>query len=754
VWGQLERESETVELLFGMGVLSHQNLLHPLVVQKLNMEFDAEVGEFVFRETDREPDLYAPLFEACGFGFEVVQEGRQLLGNTEVRDPLGAVLQRLWPELTPVATIAQFAGDQLQVAREPMLFLGSRSMGFASAAESFLGALPRMQELPASLVRIVGFDLDEKGEIFETMAPVNRPDPAGGDPLYTMPANPEQARVAGRLAAHGTVLVQGPPGTGKTHTIANLIPHLLAQGKSVLVTSHRTKALRVLRDMVNPKVRPLCVSVLENEGESRDQLEEAVKGMVGLFSSSDPEDLSRLAETFRERRTEIKQRLATLEQKLIEARTAEYVKIPTVDGEPIHPSRAAQEIAAGRGVHDWIPGPVTLDEPLPLKPDEVVELYALNSLITPADEQDLTGRLVPLDDVPSERRFAQDLGRRRARREAAKKFESALWTGSDDDLEGLQRLNDLVEACLQPLAEADVLQLEVIRSGLAGGEAAQAWKDLAEFVDLTKAEIAALERQVMAVGPTLDSDLPLATQESVCLEIIAHLRAGKSIDQFTLFTKAQWKKLLSGIRIANSAPKTAEDMEAVKALIDVHRKRETLRNRWDRQVGRWLDSNPRAAAQIPGGGALGERPEETCSQHIGRLLKCLSWADSWAECRQAMQDVGLRWEIVEERVPPNPAPQGDILRLRTTLSNHMRPVLDARMAFVEVGMVEKAKARLLCETLDVPEQEDPGGLIARLRDAVQAEDIRAYGEAWNRLVVLHQQKAHSVRRDSYLNRVK
>ncbi len=42
------------------------------------------------------------------------------------------------------------------------------------------------------------------------------------------------------------MLVQGPPGTGKTHTIANLIGHLLAQGKSVLVTSEKPKALLVM----------------------------------------------------------------------------------------------------------------------------------------------------------------------------------------------------------------------------------------------------------------------------------------------------------------------------------------------------------------------------------------------------------------------------------------------------------------------------------------------------------------------------
>ena len=61
------------------------------------------------------------------------------------------------------------------------------------------------------------------------------------------------------------MLVQGPPGTGKSHTIANLIGHLLARGETILVTGHTTKALRVLRGHIAEPLRPMCVSVLEGD---------------------------------------------------------------------------------------------------------------------------------------------------------------------------------------------------------------------------------------------------------------------------------------------------------------------------------------------------------------------------------------------------------------------------------------------------------------------------------------------------------
>ncbi|MFR6360135.1 MAG: AAA domain-containing protein [Sutterella wadsworthensis] len=67
------------------------------------------------------------------------------------------------------------------------------------------------------------------------------------------------------------MLVQGPPGTGKTHTIANLLGHFLSQGKRVLVTSHTTKALSVVKDLPPKEIQPLCVTMLgDREGPRAD----------------------------------------------------------------------------------------------------------------------------------------------------------------------------------------------------------------------------------------------------------------------------------------------------------------------------------------------------------------------------------------------------------------------------------------------------------------------------------------------------
>ena len=80
-------------------------------------------------------------------------------------------------------------------------------------------------------------------------------------------------------AANG-VLVQGPPGTGKSHTIANLICHLLATGQRTLITAKTPRALQVLEGLVPNALRPLCINLLGSGIEERRSLESSVGGIL------------------------------------------------------------------------------------------------------------------------------------------------------------------------------------------------------------------------------------------------------------------------------------------------------------------------------------------------------------------------------------------------------------------------------------------------------------------------------------------
>lgn len=99
--------------------------------------------------------------------------------------------------------------------------------------------------------------------------------------------NAEQLQILGRLNVNDKVLVQGPPGTGKSHTIANLISHLLAHGNKILVTAYSKRALSVLKDKLPEEVQPLCVSLLGNDRGSINDLEASVKGITARINNPD-----------------------------------------------------------------------------------------------------------------------------------------------------------------------------------------------------------------------------------------------------------------------------------------------------------------------------------------------------------------------------------------------------------------------------------------------------------------------------------
>jgi very-short-patch-repair endonuclease len=118
--------------------------------------------------------------------------------------------------------------------------------------------------------------------------------------FFPLPYNEEQLAIAKRLTMQDAVTVKGPPGTGKSHTIANLISHFVALGKSILVISQNAKALTVLKDKLPRQIQDLAISLV-NENKGNETLKASVNSIV-----------SHLAQQYDE--TKIKQMEAALDK--------------------------------------------------------------------------------------------------------------------------------------------------------------------------------------------------------------------------------------------------------------------------------------------------------------------------------------------------------------------------------------------------------------------------------------------------------
>ena len=118
--------------------------------------------------------------------------------------------------------------------------------------------------------------------------------------------NDEQIAIVEQARRNNKVLVQGPPGTGKSHTIANLICHLLAHGNKVLVTAYTPRALEVLKNKLPEKFQDLTVSLLGGDSSSIQGLDKNVNTISSEASKAN----------LPERKREIEK----LERNLLEAR--------------------------------------------------------------------------------------------------------------------------------------------------------------------------------------------------------------------------------------------------------------------------------------------------------------------------------------------------------------------------------------------------------------------------------------------------
>lgn len=107
---------------------------------------------------------------------------------------------------------------------------------------------------------------------------------------FPLPANREQKRIVESIERHSGVLVQGPPGTGKSHTIANLVCHLLATGKKILITAETDRALRVLKEKIPKEIQALCVSMLGQGGDAFAELNAAVEGITSKQNTFNPSE--------------------------------------------------------------------------------------------------------------------------------------------------------------------------------------------------------------------------------------------------------------------------------------------------------------------------------------------------------------------------------------------------------------------------------------------------------------------------------
>ena len=761
LYGRIDREAERVELVLGDGILSWQraegDIFHPILLQRLQLQFDAAVPEFTLSEADYPVELYSALFQTMGdvdgraigrCREEIEQGGFHPLYNGTTSNFLRRMVVQLSPRGEFIEENAP-RGEQRdpRIGRDPVVFLRARTLGFAAAIEGILADIRTREDLPWSLLNIVGEESPiPDDEPVESESSGNVAAGNGVDVLLSKPANPEQIRIAKQLEEHGGVLVQGPPGTGKTHTIGNLIGHLLAQGKSVLVTSHTTKALRMVRHHIVPELRPLCVSILESDLDSRKQLESAVGSIAERLSRADATALELEAKKLEAQRHDLLKKLEELRNQLSEARADEYREV-ALAGKHWSPADAARKVAQEKEFYGWIPGPVAAVAPLPLSSSELTDLYRTHVSLSPEDEAALSGTLPEMHDLPRPEDFDSSVSERNRLRMEDLDFRSDLWQsgaplGTTDEFEAL--IANLRQA-VEPLSGNDKWKLAAVYAGKYGGAHRQPWEQLVILVRKVHEEAANAQETLVKYGPQFPEEADPEELQRIAAEILGHLEQGGKLGSFALLTHKAWNQFVDSAKVNRARPKVLEHFRALHTLARLLNLRRELYTRWDRQM---------LPLGAPPSSQMGEEVEKTLMQYCDAIEDCLNWHEStWLPLQQQLADVGFRWEKFLAEQPAVMGAEGELLRLGQAVTNSLLPILNSRYQKLRLLQLEEEFRELKSRHKLASRNSRTARILVHLQKAIHDEDCVAYREAYDQLLELKSRQADLDLRRSLLSKL-
>ncbi len=753
----IERDGELLELVAADGRLNWRAMSsiegsvpidHPVLLKRVELRFDASAAEFSIHETDRPTELYSALFVDLQNTAAASLRNRTAELENAALHPWGAddtdmYLKTLVQTLSPTSgrlfkeRVTDEPSDAPRMWRDPMLILRKRVGGIVNAVDAIIDDIDQRKAFAPAMVQITGASVEE------TSAPAPAAAIEDDDVLLGKEANQEQIQIIKRLSHSGSVLVQGPPGTGKTHTIANLIGHQLAQGKSILVTAQTAKALRVLRDKVPEVLRPLCVAVLGSDQDARRQLETSIGSITERLTTETSASLQSRATRLSERRRALLTELKVVQRDLREALENEYREI-TVDERRFSPSDAARYVKAHGSQHAWIPGPVKLSMPLPLNSNELGRLYALGAAFTADEEQDARRPLPNLDELPSEREFESLASEHQRLAATDLSAGTHRWTKSGSSA-AIQALAATLAEEFSELRRRQAWRPYAIVAGINGGTQREVWEQLIHGIE-EAAEANAQCALLRHHRPQLAKSMSAETQRRIAQEIVQHLEAGRGLGFVTMATRSEWRQFVKAASVAAGEPSRIDHFHVLAMVADLEVRRLEIEDAWNALIGGHIDSLFRS---------MGPEPELACRALTEEIRHCLDWHEhTWGTLAERLRGEGLRLDELVAQIPREPSPLAEYQTVERLSADVLPPLLATEADRRKQREIDEWFDRLAARVGDIDPKSVGASCISRLLAAVEARDASAYRAAREYAQRLLTVKPLTVERDELLSRLR
>ena len=661
----LQRDSETIELVLANGYITdrnNENIYHPVLTKRLSMNFDANENTIYVMDTDARTELYSELFQVMDdvnldsltvLNSDLMLHDYHPMDRNDTPGFLKILVHNLNSDSKYIAVPEEnnLSENRINMFFRPCLIMRKRLDGTIKAVEQIIKNIEETGFIPSHLIDIISGGKLEKTEetedsIEESLAKV------GGesvDILLSKEANSEQLEIAKRIDKYNAVLVQGPPGTGKTHTIANLVGHFLAQGKSVLVTSYTKKALTVLKDKLPKNIQSLCVSVL---GDSNEDMEDSIDGITDYMSKTTSFELKHKMEELKENRLKVIKDLASVRRKIFNIINSEYKSI-ILDGEEISPADAACFVQRNKEKLSYIDGRVKLYAPLPLTINEFNYLYETNSKISHDEEKELNYKLPNPEKLISPDKFEKILEIIDSSRKKIKKIGNLKnWSIQiNDDLFFETdfgnfyitncNANDIAELrkYISSFSNVDSWKKAVCCDGKRGGAHKKRWIDLINEIKATSKESEKFLYNHFGKKVSTKNNKNVCDYKIGLQKLKSILERKGKVGKIDLILNNEFNSLLSEVQVNGKQITTKEECSFILDYIDLIEARSKLANLWDNLLSSYgvtkfydLDNS---------------EPERVAEKWIDIIVKYLNWYDKeYKNLTKLLENANFPYQII------------------------------------------------------------------------------------------------------------
>ncbi|MGD6961519.1 AAA domain-containing protein [Fictibacillus phosphorivorans] len=596
---RFQREGEGIELVWGHGMLSWNTqkdfIQRPLLVTKLELQFDAKQGIITMiptskgtvMETDMLNNLEIPNIQ------RIEQMGRELSATDFDLWDEDSIAPLLKEFVHTISSEGIYKGEELPdgkptnpvIRYSPHIILRSSNgriweKELKDILEKLDDGIPVPQTIKLLTTEEQVITKDSTSESSD-----NSWSSVGEDLLFPLPSNFEQKMIAQKLATSPGVIVQGPPGTGKSHTIVNLISHLLAHGKRVLVTSEKERALQVLRDKIPEDIRALCVSLLGGDSKSVKELEDSVKSIAENMDRLDPRVLSKKIESRKTELYETRKIIAKLQTEINRAAEKEN-EILIVDGVEHTPLEIGKWLS-DKIKHNWFPDQLSLGIEFPITDEEFKTLILKLETLAKNDIEQLESVRPKTSDIWSPSELEEMVKQFNiTQRNVSENIHSIKDWNVPEEFKDFSSLAQQITEAIKKLEQLQEPWHQTILQEVTMNEnKVLEWNDFITECKERTERLNQLEKELIEVEIHFLEEFNLVTTKEDLQELLTKLQSSKGLNWiFKNVTGRKFGYLFNGPKVDGLNIRNSNDVETLLKHIEVQEIKNKLTLKWNRTM--------------------------------------------------------------------------------------------------------------------------------------------------------------------------